>query len=70
MILNCKSKRYDRQYYLDNKEKIDERNKAWAKKNRSRINARNRARRAGIYLPYARVEETKILNVKKTIHFT
>ena len=70
MIKYYKSKRYDRQYYLDNKEKIDERNKAWAKKNRARINAKNRARRAGIHLPYSRVEETKILNVTKTIHFT
>ena len=70
MIKNCKCKRYTRQYYLDNKEKINERNKVYAKKNRLRINAQNRARRAGIHHPYSKVEEPKFLKVTKTIYFT
>ena len=70
MIKKCKCKRYTRQYYLDNKEKIDERNKVYAKKNRLRINAQNRARRAGINSQYSKVEEPKFLKVTKTIYFS
>ena len=69
MIKKCKCKRYTRQYYLENKEKIDERNKEYAKKNRSRINAQNRARRAGFKAKYTKVKEPEFKRVTNTLYF-
>ncbi len=54
---------------MEHKEKIDERNKAYAKKNRLRINAQNRARRAGFKAKYTKVKEPQFKRVTNTLYF-